>query len=84
MNKETAKEFVRTILECNGLLAHAADLSKQDGDADGSKAIRKRLAHIMMGMFDDLVVPTWEAHPDLMPDEERSNFEQALKQRGGG
>ena len=82
MKKEAAEEFVRLVLECNGVLAHAADVSRQDEATEQSKEIRKCIAHMMMEMFDKLVVPVWESHPDLVPADERPNFEHALKQRG--
>lgn len=82
MTGDIAEALNKILLECNGQLAEAADLAKQGGESEEVKAYRRAIGHIMMKIYEELMLPIYRANPHLIPERERSGIESDLERSG--
>jgi hypothetical protein len=81
IKKTTAQKVVRTLLKASGELAHVAELIPPDPDDPSVADYRRTIARVMMLIFDELSIPLYRLHPELIPDHEREIVEAALRRR---
>lgn len=79
ITKSDARKAVRAILRASGELAYVADLLRSDPGDPSVQSYRRVVARLIMAIFDELSMPLYRAHPDLIPEREREIVEAALR-----
>lgn len=79
ITRNAAQKAVRALLRASGELAHVAELVPPNPTDPSAADYRRAIARVIMLIFDELSIPLYRAHPDLIPDREREVVEAALR-----
>lgn len=72
MKKETAKQLVAIMLDCSRKLDDAVMLLSDNSEEDEAIKLRRAAGKIMGHIFVDILDPVYRQHPELEPEELRS------------
>jgi hypothetical protein len=69
MNKETAAKISALMLDLSGRLDESVALVEQECEQDELVVYRRAVGNVLGEIWDGILNPLYEAHPEMRPDE---------------
>jgi hypothetical protein len=69
MTKETAARVHQLLLDCSRALDTSIAVVQNESDESDLHAYRHAVGRVLMAVFDELMMPIYREHPDLIPPE---------------
>lgn len=84
MDREIAIQILEIAMRCSHAADQSVEVAMQDLEEDQFPTYRRHAGLIMASIFDNLMVPVYEEHPDLAPDWYREMNAERDREPSGG